>query len=162
MFQLKSTRLRGLCVIISLPVLWICLLCQHASVSEVCQCVRGLSLKCLSFPGCARGPRCPERPRQDATVPDGSKPTRLYLWCNFYLKWCQCIVLPLMWWPIGCVCCHFNVKSVRMSTNSLVRLGLVVANTVFSPWFGYKYMFTDVIHSILMSENGFVNFSNVV
>ena len=38
-------------VIISFPVPWVCLLCQHASMPEECQHVRGSSLKCLSFPG---------------------------------------------------------------------------------------------------------------
>ena len=54
----------GCVIIISLPMPWVCLLClhvcQHASMPEVCQHARGLSLKCLSFPEVPEGPRCPE------------------------------------------------------------------------------------------------------
>ena len=77
-----------------------------ASMPEVCQHARGSSQKCLSFPGHTRGPRYPESPRHCPTVPDGSKLTRLYLWCNVYLKWWYCIVLPLMWQPFGCGYCQ--------------------------------------------------------
>ena len=44
-------RLREWCVIISLPVPWVCLLCQCASMPEVCQHARGSFQKCLYFPG---------------------------------------------------------------------------------------------------------------
>ena len=51
-------------IIISLPMPWVCLLCQHvfqcASIPEVCQHARGSSQKCLSFPEIPEGPRCPE------------------------------------------------------------------------------------------------------
>ena len=60
---IRVSRLRGWCVIISLPVPWVCLLCQHTSMPEVCQHARGSSLKCLlpwTFPGGSRSPRCPE------------------------------------------------------------------------------------------------------
>ena len=41
------------CVIIGLPVPWVCLLCQHVShARSVPACARGSSLKCLCFPGC--------------------------------------------------------------------------------------------------------------
>ena len=59
-WSLKSTRVRGCVIIISLPMPWVCLLCQcvcqHASMPEVCQHARGSSLKWLNFPGCLWGP----------------------------------------------------------------------------------------------------------
>ena len=54
----------GCAIIISLPMPWVCLLCQCvcqcASMLEVCQHARGSSQKCLSFPEVPEGPRCPE------------------------------------------------------------------------------------------------------
>ena len=40
-------------IIISLPMPWVCLLCQHVCqhAREVCQHARGSSQMCLSFPG---------------------------------------------------------------------------------------------------------------
>ena len=46
------------------------------------------------------------RPRCCATVPDGSKSTRLYLCLWFVCNDDFSVFFSLMWWPIGCVCHH--------------------------------------------------------
>ena len=50
------------------------------------------------------------RPRRCATVPDGSKSTRLYLWLRFVCNDDFSVFYSLMWWPIGCVCHHLLFK----------------------------------------------------
>ena len=60
-FQSESTRLRGWCIIISLLVPWLCLLCQHASMPEVCTSMpEGHPWSVWASLDVSRGPRCPE------------------------------------------------------------------------------------------------------
>ena len=104
-WSLKSTRLRGWwSSLVCMP--WVCLLCQHvcqhASVPGVCQNARGSSQKCLSFPEVPEGPRCPESQDvvplcQMAQNPQDCTYGVIFTWNDDI-----CIVLPLMWWPIGC------------------------------------------------------------
>ena len=148
----KSTRLRGLCVIISLPVPWVCWLCQCASMPEVCQHARGSSWSVWASLDEPESPRCPEGQGmvplcQLAQNPQDWTYGTIFTWNDDI-----CIVLPLMWWPFGCGYCH--------SVCSLHTVGLVLTNTKFSLLTHLYVQFTHVIHSILMSENGFVNFSN--
>ena len=91
-WSLKSTRVRGCVIIISLPMPWVCLLCQHARSVPACQRVIP---EVSELPWGPRRSQMSWRPRC-ATVPDGSKPTRLYLWHNFYLKW----------WYLHCLTSH--------------------------------------------------------
>ena len=95
---------------------WVCLLCQHmcqcASMPEVCQHTRGSSQKCLSFPEVPEGPRCPEGQDvvplcQMAQNPQDCTYGIIFTWSDDI-----CIVLPLMWWPIGCGYCQ-NVCSLH-------------------------------------------------
>ena len=54
-------RLREWCVIIGLPVPWVCLLCQHAKSVPVCQrVIPEVSVLPWTFPGGSSSPRCPE------------------------------------------------------------------------------------------------------
>ena len=54
----ESTRMREWCIIIGLPVPWVCLLCQHARWARSASMPEGHPWS-VSFPGC-RCPRCPE------------------------------------------------------------------------------------------------------
>ena len=80
----KSTRLRGWCIIISLPVPWVCLLCQHARSVPAWQRV------------------IPEVSALPWTFPEVLDVLRAKMWCHcarwlkthktelmvqFYLKW---------------------------------------------------------------------------
>ena len=93
-----------------------------ASMPEVCHHVRGSSPKCLSFPGCARGPRCPERPRHGACTYG-----IIFVWniILFYLSWDDLLD----------VCIAILMLSLSDCPYSLVRLGLAMASIEFSLWF---------------------------
>ena len=58
------SRMREWCVIIGLPVPWVCLLCQHArctrSVSVCQRVIPEVSVFPWTFPGGSSCPRCPE------------------------------------------------------------------------------------------------------
>ena len=60
----ESSRVREWCIIIGLPVPWVCLLCQHArcatSVPECQRVIPEVSVLPWTFPGCSSCPRCPE------------------------------------------------------------------------------------------------------
>ena len=62
---IRVSRMREWCVIISLPVPWVCLLCQHAneharSVPACQRVIPEVSVLPWTFPGGSRSPRCPE------------------------------------------------------------------------------------------------------
>ena len=58
---IRVYRLREWCVIISLSVPWVCLLCQHASSVPSCQrVIPEVFVLPWTFPGGSRSPRCPE------------------------------------------------------------------------------------------------------
>ena len=58
---IRVSRVGEWCVIISLPVPWVCLLCQHARSVPVCQrVIPEVSVLPCMFPGGSRSPRCPE------------------------------------------------------------------------------------------------------
>ena len=97
--SLKSTRLRGLC---TSSLVCLChgsvycasmcaSMCQHARSMPACQMViPEVSELPWMFPEVPWGSwrsQMSWRPGHCATVPDGSKPTSLYLWHEFYLKW---------------------------------------------------------------------------
>ena len=56
----SESRLREWCVIIGLPVPWVCLLCQHASVPVCQRVIPEVSVLPWTFPGGSSSPRCPE------------------------------------------------------------------------------------------------------
>ena len=90
----ESTRMREWCIIIGLPVPWVCLLCQHARWAR-------------SVPVCQQMSQMSWRPWHCATVPDGSSSsTRMYLWFRFICNDDIWLFFSLKWWPIGCVCHH--------------------------------------------------------
>ena len=132
---IRVSRLRGWSIIISLLVPWVCLLCQHASM-PACQHAR-------SVPACHRViPEVSELPWMLSEVLDCLK-AKTWCHCARWLKISQdctygaisfwnddiCIVLLLMWWPIGCVY-HHLLFIVFQSIYSLVRLGFVMEDTV--------------------------------
>ena len=103
--------------------------CQHARSVPACQRVIP---EVSELPRGPRGSQMSWRPRHCATVPDGSKPTRLYLWHNFYLKW----------WYLYCFTSHvtaywlwvlpFNCKVCQTIHIVWLRFGLIMAITKFS------------------------------
>ena len=104
------SRMREWCVIIGLPVPWVCLLCQHARCARsvpACQRVIPWSVcASLDVSWMFQKSQMSWRPRHCATVPDGSKFTRLYLWLRFICNDDFSVFFSLMWQPIGCVCHH--------------------------------------------------------
>ena len=119
--SLQSTRLRGLCTSSLVCLCHGSVYCASmcASMPEVCQhaqrVIPEVSELPWMFPEIPRGPRCPEGQDivplcQMAQNPQDCTYGIIFTWNDDI-----CIVLPLMWWPIGCVYCHFIVKSVRLS-----------------------------------------------
>ena len=57
----QSLQIERVVIIISLPVPWVCLLCQHASMPEVCQACQRVIPEVSELPWTfSRSPRCPE------------------------------------------------------------------------------------------------------
>ena len=73
------SRMREWCVIIGLPLPWVCLLCQHARCARSVPAYQRVIQKCPGF----QKSQMSWRSRHCATVPDGSKSARLYLWLRF-------------------------------------------------------------------------------
>ena len=79
------------------------------SMPEVCQCVRGSSLKCLCFPGCfLEVPAVLDvlKAKSLCHCARWLKTHKTVLMAQIYCNDDFSMFYSLMWWPIGCVCHH--------------------------------------------------------
>ena len=150
------SRVREWCVIIGLPVPWVCLLCQHASHARsvpVCQrVILEVFVLPWMFPGCSSCPRCPEGQDivplwQMAQNPqDCTYGSDLFVMC-FSLS---CDGLLAVFVTINC-----------LQAKCSLRLGFVMEDNMFSLCLAFFIIVHSWTIQYLISEYHFVNHNHI-
>ena len=154
------TRVREWCVIIGLPVPWVCLLCHHASHARsvpACQrIIPEVFVLPWTFSGCSSCSRCPEDQDIVPLCQMAQNPQDCTYGSDLF------VMMILVCFPLSCG----GLLAVFVTINCLqskcsLRLGFVMEDNMSSICFGSFIIVHSWIIQYLIGENCFVNHNHI-